>query len=132
MPSKTPKPYCNVLLTRWTCASFQSTIVPSIQILSAFSIRLPDYLLAIVRIPANSGPFVRLQEISGSIRLRGGLGRIRTSNQTVMSAPMWRHAHFDLAEFLDATVVLTNEMANDWRRSFPAIASTAPRMCAGW
>jgi hypothetical protein len=33
---------------------------------------------------------------------------------------------------LDATVVLTNEMANDWRRSFPAIASTAPRMCAGW
>src|SRR6266481_2408393 len=49
MPSKTPKPYCSVLLTRWTCASFQSTIVPSIQILSAFSIRLPDHLLAASR-----------------------------------------------------------------------------------
>jgi hypothetical protein len=35
--------------------------------------------------PANSGLFVLFQEISGSIRLRGGPGRIRTSNQTVMS-----------------------------------------------
>src|SRR5260370_23449273 len=49
MLSNTPKPYCSVLLTRWTCASFQSTIVPSIQILSAFSIRLPDHLLAASR-----------------------------------------------------------------------------------
>src|SRR5260370_32387015 len=31
-------------------------------------------------------PFVHLQEISGSTRLRGGPGRTRTSNQTVMSA----------------------------------------------
>src|SRR5262249_14618652 len=62
----------------------------------------------------------------------GGPGRIRTSNQTVMSAPMWRHAYFDFTEFLDRTAVLTNEIANDWRRSFPAIASTALRMCAGW
>src|SRR6516165_10745731 len=62
----------------------------------------------------------------------GGPGRTRTSNQTVMSAPMWRHAYFDFTEFLDGTAVLTNEMANDWRRSFPAIASTALRMCAGW
>jgi hypothetical protein len=35
--------------------------------------------------PANSGLFALFQEISGSIRLRGGPGRIRTSNQTVMS-----------------------------------------------
>jgi hypothetical protein len=35
--------------------------------------------------PANSGPFIHLQEISGSTRLRGGPGRIRTSNQTVMN-----------------------------------------------
>src|SRR5204863_420455 len=34
---------------------------------------------------ANSGPFVHLQEISASTRLRGGPGRIRTSNQTIMS-----------------------------------------------
>jgi hypothetical protein len=39
--------------------------------------------------PANSGLFVLFQEISGSIRLRGGPGRTQTSNQTVMSeAPM--------------------------------------------
>ena len=35
--------------------------------------------------PANSGPFGSRQEISDSARLRGGAGRIRTSNQTVMS-----------------------------------------------
>ena len=35
--------------------------------------------------PANSGLFVLFQEISGSIRLGGGPGRTRTSNQTVMS-----------------------------------------------
>jgi hypothetical protein len=39
----------------------------------------------VARIPANSGLFVLFQEISGSIRLRGGPGRIRTSNQAVMS-----------------------------------------------
>src|SRR5262245_1286315 len=66
------------------------------------------------------------------VEKHGGPGRIRTSNQTVMSAPMWRHAYFDFTEFLDGTAVLTNEIANDWRRSFPAIASTALRMCAGW
>src|SRR5574340_405219 len=38
MPSKTPKPYCNVLLMRCTWASSQATISPSIQIFSAFSI----------------------------------------------------------------------------------------------
>ena len=37
--------------------------------------------------PANSGLFVLFQEISGSIRLRGGPGRTRTSNQTVMRQP---------------------------------------------
>ena len=35
--------------------------------------------------PANSGLFVLFQEISGSIRLGGGPGRTRTSNQTIMS-----------------------------------------------
>ena len=84
------------------------------------------------KVPANCGLFVRDQKTPVRIGLHGGPGRIRTSNQTVMSAPMSRHAHFDFAEFLDGTVVLTNEMANDWRRSFPAIASTALRMCAGW
>src|SRR5262249_18323002 len=74
----------------------------------------------------------RDEENSDSARLHGGPGRTRTSNQTVMSAPMWRHAYFDFAEFLDGTAVLTNEIANDWRRSFPAIASAAVRMCAGW
>jgi hypothetical protein len=34
--------------------------------------------------PANSGLFALFQEISGSIRLRGGPGRTRTSNQVVM------------------------------------------------
>src|SRR5262249_27603515 len=62
----------------------------------------------------------------------GGPGRTRTSNQTVMSAPMRRHAYFDFAEVLDGRAVLTNEIANNGRRSFPAIASTAQRMCAGW
>ena len=36
--------------------------------------------------PDDSGPFARLQEISANVRLRGGPGRTRTSNQTVMSA----------------------------------------------
>ena len=35
--------------------------------------------------PAKRGPFARFQEISGSARMRGGPGRTRTSNQTVMS-----------------------------------------------
>src|SRR5713101_2959913 len=34
---------------------------------------------------ANSADFARSQEFPGSTRLRGGHGRIRTSNQTVMS-----------------------------------------------
>ena len=34
--------------------------------------------------PANGGPFVPRQEISVFAGLRGGLGRTRTSNQTVM------------------------------------------------
>src|SRR5258708_17491430 len=47
--------------------------------------------------PANSGPFVHLQEISGSTRLRGGAGRTRTSNQAV-SEPLRRADHeFDVA-----------------------------------
>jgi hypothetical protein len=33
---------------------------------------------------ANSGPFGSSQEISPNVGLRGGLGRTRTSNQTVM------------------------------------------------
>ena len=84
------------------------------------------------KMPANCGLFVRERETPVRMGLHGGPGRIRTSNQTVMSAPMWRHAYFDFTEFLDGTAVLTNEIANDWRRSFPAIASTALRMCAGW
>jgi hypothetical protein len=35
--------------------------------------------------PANSAHFARSQELSGITRLRGGPGRTRTSNQTVMS-----------------------------------------------
>jgi hypothetical protein len=35
--------------------------------------------------PANGGLFVPRQEISVFARMRGGPGRIRTSNQTVMS-----------------------------------------------
>jgi hypothetical protein len=35
--------------------------------------------------PANSGPFGSSQEISPKVELPGGPGRIRTSNQTVMS-----------------------------------------------
>jgi hypothetical protein len=35
--------------------------------------------------PANSRLFIRLQEISANLGLPGGPGRIRTSNQTVMS-----------------------------------------------
>jgi hypothetical protein len=38
------------------------------------------------KIPANCGLFVRDRETSVRIGLRGGPGRIRTSNQTVMSA----------------------------------------------
>jgi hypothetical protein len=67
--SKTPKPYCSVLLTRWTCASFQSTIVPSIQILSAFSIRLPDHLLAASRSTIVWPPIHPL--LQNAIRSRG-------------------------------------------------------------
>jgi hypothetical protein len=40
--------------------------------------------------PANSGLFVLFQEISGSIRLRGGPGRTRTSNQTVIKNSLLR------------------------------------------
>jgi hypothetical protein len=36
-------------------------------------------------IPPNGGLFARLQEISTKLGLPGGPGRIRTSNQTVMS-----------------------------------------------
>jgi len=43
----------------------------------------------------------------------GGPGRTRTSNQTVMSAPMWRHPYFDFVEFFVAMTMSTNEMAND-------------------
>jgi hypothetical protein len=35
--------------------------------------------------PANGGHFGAIQEISSSVRLRGGAGRIRTSNQFVMN-----------------------------------------------
>src|SRR5262245_18297312 len=84
------------------------------------------------RRPPIRGLCNQLREYSANGELRGGPGRTRTSNETVMSAPMWRHAYFDFTEFLDGTAVLTNEIANDWRRSFPAIASTALRMCAGW
>ena len=49
-----------------------------------FNERGPEGL---VQIPANAGPFVHFQEISGSTRLRGGAGRTRTSEQTVMSEP---------------------------------------------
>ena len=37
------------------------------------------------KIPAKSGHLARLQEISTIARMRGGPGRTRTSNQTVMS-----------------------------------------------
>ena len=55
---------------------------------SAKTARCPSLVSAETRTraaePANSGPFGSSEEISANARLRGGPGRIRTSNQTVM------------------------------------------------
>jgi hypothetical protein len=40
--------------------------------------------------PANCGLLGRLPEISRLERMRGGAGRTRTSNQTVVNSPVWR------------------------------------------
>src|SRR5262249_875809 len=45
---------------------------------------------AIARQPANSRLFAPLQEISPKAGVRGGPGRTRTSNQTVISRPLQR------------------------------------------
>jgi hypothetical protein len=39
--------------------------------------------------PANCGPLASLREISRFERVRGGAGRTRTSNQTIMSGQLW-------------------------------------------
>jgi hypothetical protein len=40
---------------------------------------------ALVQNPANSEQFASLQELSANTGLRGGVGRIRTTNQSIMS-----------------------------------------------
>ena len=86
--------------------------------------------------PVGSRPLRLGQRLWDQGGLRGGPGRTRTSNQTVMSVPVeWarsKQLYQVLLIFLLASFTWANDWANDWaaRPRLP-IASAAPRMCSG-
>ena len=70
------------------------------------------------------------------IEIIGGPGRTRTSNQTVMSAPVRRRWKLNFYRFCGTFAFVlrasANEMTNDCAALWPLpIASAAPRMCKG-
>ena len=86
------------LLSRFSAPDGRCTVVPLRKVCSLACLgppRLDFFGLLVARTPAKSGLLARKRQISFCIRLRGGAGRTRTSNQTIISSwlakcPKWR------------------------------------------